>query len=121
MKGMMTVALGAALGLCVLGCGSDGRKPTFPVTGKVTWAGKPARGATLVFHPVGAAGPDDVRPRGKVSDDGTLEVTTYQAKDGAPEGDYKVAVEWYLSPGGDAAPTNRLPPRFAQPDGSGLT
>ena len=121
MRWLLTAACVAALGVCAPGCGSDGRKPVFPVSGKVTWAGKPARGATVVFHPVGDNGPDAVRPRGKVKDDGTLEVTTYAAKDGAPAGEYRVTVEWWLSPGGDAAPTNRLPSKLGQPDSSGLT
>ncbi|NBO91249.1 MAG: hypothetical protein EBV06_02870 [Planctomycetia bacterium] len=119
MRGWRTVALVAALGLCVLGCGaSDGRKPVYSVTGKVTYGGKPAAGATVVFHPLGA---DDVRPRGKVADDGSLEVTTYDAKDGAPAGDYRLSVEWWLSPGKDAPPTNRLPASLGNPQTSGLT
>src|SRR5262245_41415792 len=99
MRWLLTAAYVAGLGLCAAGCGSDGRKPVFPVSGKVTWDGRPARGATVVFHPVTDNGPDAVRPRGKVNADGSLEVTTYAAKDGAPAGEYKLTVEWWLSPG----------------------
>src|SRR4051812_46479382 len=101
MKKLLTVACVAALGLCVPACGDDGRKPVFPVTGKVTYGGKPAKGARIVFHPVGQAGPEAVVARGTVAEDGTLEVTTYAAKDGAPAGDYTLTAEWFYTPGGE--------------------
>jgi hypothetical protein len=63
-----------------------------------------------------------VKPRGKVGADGKFALTTYDGNDGAPAGEYKVTVELWLSSGrDDAAPTNRLPIRYANPDTSGLT
>lgn len=113
----------ALTGLGLASCGKgDGRKPTFPVNGKVVLPdGKPAQHATVVFHPVGEAGPDVVKPRGKVASDGTFKLTTYDGDDGAPAGEYQVTVELWLSNGkGDESPTNRLPIKYAQPDKSGL-
>jgi predicted small lipoprotein YifL len=43
-------ALLASIAIALTGCGSGG--PTLlPVTGSVTVDGKPANGATLIFHP----------------------------------------------------------------------
>ena len=108
--------------LIAAGCGKSG--PTlYPVTGKVTGAdGKPLEHATVVFHPVGAADPDAIKPRGKVGPDGTFTLTTHTAGDGAPPGEYKVTVERWLSSGkGDEPPVNRLPEKYSKPDQSGLT
>lgn len=108
-------------GLLACGCGS-GRKPVFPITGKVLVNGKPAAHAMVVFHPVGENGPDVVKPRGKVETDGSFTLTTYDGNDGAPAGDYQVTVEQWLSSGkADEGPSNRLPARYAKPDTSGLT
>lgn len=110
----------AALGLS--SCGGDGRKPTFPVAGRVLRDGKPVAHATVVFHPTGAAEPDPVRPRGTTGADGSFALTTYDGNDGAPAGDYRVTVELWLSSGrGDEGPTSRLPTKYAKPDTSGLT
>lgn len=117
---LFAVAAGA-LGLASCGRG-DGRKPTFPVTGKVLLPdGKPAAHATVVLHPVDTSAAD-VRPHGKVAPDGTFRVGTYGADDGAPAGEYRVTVELYLaSPRADEGPSNRLNPRYAKPEASGLT
>src|SRR5262245_25554680 len=116
----------AGLGLLVLGlssCGNgDGRKPTYPVTGKVRFDNKPVAHATIVLHPVDANDPKAVRPRGKTGADGSLTLTTYDGHDGAPAGQYRVTVELWLSSGKeDAGPTSRLPAKYARPDTSGLT
>jgi hypothetical protein len=110
----------AALGLasCTRG---DGRKATVPVAGKVLVNGKPAEHATVVFHPVGGAGPDAVRPRGKVGPDGAFALTTYDGGDGAPAGEYRVTVELWLAGRPDEGPSNRLPAKYADPATSGLT
>ena len=97
-----------------------GRKPTFPVAGKVLINGKPAEHATVVLHPVGG-GSDDVKARGKVAADGSFKLTTYDADDGAPAGDYRVTVELYLAGRPDEGPSNRLPAKFSKPETSGLT
>ena len=54
--------------------------------------------------------------------DGTFTLTTYDAADGAPAGEYRVTVELWRSTGrGDEGPTNRLNPKYARPESSGLT
>jgi hypothetical protein len=91
------------LGISILSltsCGKDdGRKPTFPVTGKVFFEKKPTEHATIIFHPIGESGSNVVKPRGKVGSDGSFTLTTYDGNDGAPAGDYAVTVELWLATG----------------------
>lgn len=100
---------------------SAGRKPTFPVSGRVLLPdGKPAEHALVVLHPVGDAGEGVGKPHGKVGADGTFKLTTYAADDGAPAGEYRVTVELWLAGKGDEPPANRLNPKFSKPETSGL-
>lgn len=101
------------------GCGAphEERPALHPATGTLTINGKPAEGAMLVLHP--AAGEEfdarGTRPRATVNADGSFEVTTYQAGDGAPAGDYRVAVLWLANPDSNS-PWDRLGNRYANPD-----
>src|SRR5690606_19402348 len=82
--------------LSAVGCGppAEVRPVLIPVQGSLLVNGKPAAGAMVVFHPAGGASIDErgSRPKATVLPDGSFEVTTYQAGDGAPAGDYDVAV-----------------------------
>lgn len=123
MNAKWKVALVAAAALFLSACGGKSRKPTYPVTGKVVFGQTPAARATLVFHPVAGDEPDVPRPRATVNDDGTFKVTTYDTGDGAPEGEYRVTVEWWLHSGrrdDESPPSNRLHPRYSQPTSSGI-
>jgi len=82
-----------ALGLATAGCG-DGKPTPYPASGSVRVGGKEADGALVRLWPVGADGPDAVRPLGYVQPDGTFQLTSYKENDGAPAGTYKVTVEW---------------------------
>ncbi len=105
----------------VVGCGQKG-SPLHPVTGKITSSdGKPLERATVVFHPVGTANPGAVKPRGTVGADGTFTLTSHTSGDGALAGEYRVTVELWSAGKGDDPPTTRLPPKFANPNSSGLT
>jgi hypothetical protein len=83
-----------AAGLAMLPSCAGGRKPVYSVNGQVLVNGKPAAGATVVFHPVGATTSDTLRPAAQVDAQGAFKLTTYAKDDGAPEGDYVVTVEW---------------------------
>ena len=101
---------------------SAGRKPTFPVSGRVLLPdGKPAEHALVVFHPVDESGEGIGKPHGKVGADGGFKLTTYDADDGAPAGEYRVTVELWLAGKGDDPPANRLNVKFSKPETSGLT
>ena len=103
--------------MCGCGAPHEERPPLHPATGTLTINGKPAEGALLVFHP--AAGREfdarGTRPRATVEADGTFEVTTYQSGDGAPAGDYRVAILWFADPD-SSSPWDRLGNRYANPD-----
>jgi hypothetical protein len=74
------------------------QKPVHPVRGEVLLNEKPAVGAFVLFVPVNepAENPDP-RPRGTVGPDGSYTLSTYGENDGAPAGDYLVAV-WMDDP-----------------------
>lgn len=108
---------------CPLLAGGCGPKPPAlsTVSGKVFVNGKPAEHATVVFHPT-AADQTLPKPRGTVGPDGTYTLTTTTTGDGAPPGEYRVTVEWWLAnPKSDDGPTSRLPAAYARPETSGLT
>ncbi len=112
------------LGVLVLSsCGSrEGRKPVFPVKGQVFHKGKAAVGAVLVFHPKTAADPAGPRPHARVGADGAFTLTTYQAQDGAPAGDYVVTIDWRQGAAHGKAPGgwSPLPTEYSSPDASPL-
>ena len=119
---MLLIGLLAMLAFGLASCSkSEGRKPTFPATGKVLLPdGKPAEHALVVFHPVGD-GASMTKPRGKVGADGTYKLTTYDTDDGAPAGDYRVTVELWLAGKGDEPPSNRLNPKYSKPESANLS
>src|SRR5262245_21130858 len=111
----VTVVAAGAL-LLSLACAPQ-RPPAYPVAGQVFYQGKPTPGAVVVFHPVGANETSTPRPSGQVQADGSFGLTTYLPGDGAPEGEYLVAITWFDAKAklnlqtGEVA--NRLPARYA--------
>ena len=106
--------------LALAGCnGGSPQVPVFPAEGKILFDGKPPAGAQVIFHPVGKAGSEVVRPTGQVDSTGKFTLTTYAANDGAPEGDYQVTVEWWIAKNDNPA-VNQLPARYRQTQTSGL-
>ncbi len=88
--------------LC-LGCsnGTEGRKPVYPVTGKVTLAGgAPIPGASVSFAPL------DGQPVavGKTDDNGVFKLTTYDWQDGAAAGKFNVLISKNVSTSASATP-----------------
>lgn len=71
------------------GCSSPaGVEGLVPVTGKVTYQGKPVEGATASFSPEAEG-----RSASAITEeDGTFELTTQEAGDGALPGAYKVGI-----------------------------
>jgi hypothetical protein len=121
-------ALSALMVSLLAGC-SDGRLPVNPVSGEVRVDGQPAKGASVVFHPVGTITAESVHPAALVDDQGHFQLTTYQEGDGAPAGDYEVAIVWNVTTktdrpdeGTDGFVTkNLLPDKYASGHTSGLT
>jgi len=78
------------------GCGSQEKLlKTVPVKGKVTYQGKPVAHGSVIFTPLDMNLPGAV---GRLGPDGGYELTTYQEKDGAPIGEYKVAIRAFDEP-----------------------
>jgi len=129
--GRIWLVLVPVVSLATIGCGSaqdPNRLPVFPATGKISFKGVVPDGAYVALHSkTNAKAPNgqEVVPTAKVKSDGTFDLSSYAANDGAPSGEYKVTVEWHktIKPaGGD--PTlgpNLLPPQYSKADTSPLT
>jgi len=121
-RGLATF-LTAGLALLALSCG-NGRKPVFPVKGRVVdGKDKPAAHALVFFHPEEEIETSALNPTGHVDDNGDFTLTTYDNGDGAPAGKYVITLIWRLpknhpleSPGADL-----LGGRFANPKTSKLS
>ena len=95
-----------------------------PVRGKVLVAGKPAVGAIVVLHPLEPPALGLRPPSGRVEADGSFTLSTLVAGDGAPAGEYRVAIAW-LGDVSKADPVTgevpvKLAPRYADPKTSDL-
>jgi hypothetical protein len=76
-------------GFILTGCSNSSRPPTYPVTGAVTFQGKPVAGAVITFVPAG----DDGEAASAIADsEGKYALTTWEAGDGARPGEYRVKV-----------------------------
>jgi hypothetical protein len=101
--------------LAGLACGCSGRPATFPASGSVSVAGKPAKGALVTLIPKeDAQSSVNAYPRGEVADDGTFVLSTFGTGDGAPEGEYVVTLRW---PGEAKAPKSLQKPSAGDDDG----
>lgn len=87
------VALALTFGLLTLSACSDGRKPTFPVRGRIMVDGKPAPDCFVMFHPVDND-PVRVCPITQADADGYFSISSYVSGDGAPAGEFIVTFEW---------------------------
>jgi hypothetical protein len=77
------------VGIVLSGCSGSERPPTFPVTGTVTWQGKPLAGAAITFVPTDK---DGVAASALTDSEGKYSLTTWEAGDGARPGQYRVKV-----------------------------
>jgi hypothetical protein len=88
LKGSLALLVGPAL-ICVLGCSDDGLGKRYPVSGTVTYQGKPVAKARINFVPKAAGG------HGAAGDveNGSFSLTTLSPGDGALPGEYKVSID----------------------------
>jgi hypothetical protein len=103
----------------------SGRKPLFPVHGKVVGKdNKPAAGAKVIFHPSPADTSEPLKPVGECDENGEFTLTTYTKGDGAPAGDYVITIIWLppvsqlKSPFDPAKGRDLLDGRYASPERS---
>jgi hypothetical protein len=76
------------------GCRGDDRLDVNAVRGQVTYRGQGVPNATVVLHPVGEAAKKlrKMRPYAYADEQGRFEIKTYVTGDGAPPGEYEVAI-----------------------------
>jgi tetratricopeptide (TPR) repeat protein len=97
------------------------------VKGEATFDGRPIPNASIILYPINPKADDHPRPKAVVGPSGTFTLGTYSADDGAPAGEYKVSIVWNAPPTPREIqedrykPRNQLPPRYANPETSGLT
>ena len=97
------------------------RKPVYPVKGKVFFEGTPTSKALVVFYLIDGK-KFNRAGEGRVEADGSFRISTYAAFDGAPAGNYALAVVWRdppLDKFGRPGP-NHLPEKYGSPATSGL-
>ncbi|MCA9072950.1 MAG: carboxypeptidase regulatory-like domain-containing protein, partial [Planctomycetaceae bacterium] len=88
-----------------------------PAHGTLTVNGDPAVGANVTLHPADGQNFDTrgSRPTGRVLDDGSFLLSTYETNDGAPVGDYVVTVFWAKNPDAIEPSPDRLQNRYVNP------
>src|SRR5262245_39951940 len=87
--GKLAVSTLVTVGIVLTGCSNSSQPPTYPVTGTVTWQGKPLAGAAITFVPTGKEG----EAASAITDsEGKYALTTWEAGDGARPGKYRVKV-----------------------------
>ena len=107
----------ASIGAC---SPSESGPQTHAVRGQVFVNDQPAAGALIVFSPADGSGDRD-RPRGYVDEDGEFTLTTFSLHDGAPAGNYKVAVIWREQQDeGDPPGRYLTAEKYSRPETSGL-
>jgi hypothetical protein len=95
--------LGGLVSCC--GCSRAREYPQVsPVSGQVTFDGKPAAGAIVVFHHPDTYRAAAPRPQGVTQVDGSFKLTSFQAYDGAPPGTYAVTIVWPIHDGSTRDP-----------------
>jgi hypothetical protein len=97
-------------------CGRSDRLLLYPVEGTVRCQGRPAVGALVVFHPQDPSEKiQKLRPAANVDAEGRYCLSTYQPRDGAPPGEYRVTVVWPSPGSGERPGPDRLGGRYAKP------
>ncbi|MBW3542412.1 MAG: hypothetical protein KY476_19275 [Planctomycetes bacterium] len=113
-----------ALGLLLM-CGCGGRDPdrpaTAPVTGTVTYNGKPLTEGTVTFVPQAKGNP----ATGQIGPNGRFTLTTYETNDGAVVGFHVVTVQVFAEgalPGMEAETSDApsIPAKYEDPATSDL-
>ncbi|MDY3560445.1 hypothetical protein R5W23_001679 [Gemmata sp. JC673] len=92
-KTPVILAILAGATAALVGCGDSGPK-LYPVKGTVRVDGKPASDAIVFLHRKGRDNPNEPVPHGTCGADGTFQLTSVKAGDGAQAGEYVVTVVW---------------------------
>lgn len=110
------------LALSSAGCHDDSKVSA--VRGRVLVNGKPASQALVTFHPTQSESAAAC-PSGQTDEQGYFTLTTFAGGDGAPAGEYAVAVTWFRPvanrSAGEFTTRNFLPVHYADPKKSRLS
>ncbi|QVL33182.1 hypothetical protein KIH39_04490 [Telmatocola sphagniphila] len=111
----------AILSFACISCSGDpyNGHPPQPVSGQVLINGEPAKGASIIFHHEGDWGTRSIVPQATCDQEGKFVMSTYSQNDGAPEGEYKIALSWPAYRTKKASP-DKLNGKFSDPKTSGL-
>lgn len=105
------------------GCNQSNDPKTYPVSGKVSYRGKPVVSGIVLLTPAESGH----AATGNLGSDGTFRLTTFKKDDGAVPGKYYVAVQAFPAegaglPGAEfAGKTPPVPLKYMSPSSSGLT
>lgn len=118
--------LAAAIVCTCVGCSGPSAPRTVAVHGKVTYRGQPVAQGTVSFQPVKAAEGYPLRPAtGDIAPDGSYQLSTFAAGDGAVPGEYRVVI---VSKTSEATLENPhaaehwfIPEKYGNAEQSGLT
>src|SRR5262245_26866765 len=106
------------------GCGrkADGRLKSYPVHGLVTVDGKPTGGIYVFLNPAAQPPTHGIFPNAITNGAGEYWISTYDAEDGAPLGDYVVTAKWPRGEGLQvhSESPDRLKGRYADPTKSAI-
>jgi hypothetical protein len=114
--------------LAFSGCGNApaDTPPLAPVTGTISFDGKPLTQGTIQFTPDSTQGTSGRMALGQIQSDGTYQLTTISSGDGAQVGHHIVTIQAYEStpfdPNNPKPTTTKslLPERYADPAQSNL-
>ena len=113
----LSVAAACMFALASVGCGESWLE-VVPASGTVKVDGKSPEGAHIVLHPKSPVGTEPIAPTGTVKPDGSFVITTYQAGDGAPPGEYVATVQWYQIDKDGIVGPNVIPKEYSTPQTS---
>src|SRR5262245_751814 len=107
------------------GC-SDGKVRIYPVSGQVLYNGSPLKGVELAFHPNDAKNNTGYPPHGKTDAEGKFVLTTYVKDDGAPAGEFKIAIAFAVEAVDDGSDQTKkvsfqVPVKYHRAETSGLS
>jgi hypothetical protein len=122
------VACGLVVVACLSSSGCGAKRPPVPelspVSGKITFEGKPVPGAKIVFIPANEdpKKPPETRPAAESDDAGNYSLM-WDENEGAPPGNYKVIIMAFKQvdeEDDEVKPPSLIPERYSSPKLSGL-
>lgn len=117
----VVIAVSAVL-FCGCGKKADGRLKSYPVHGRVTVDGQPTAGVYVFLNPAAQPPTHGIFPNAITSARGEYWISTYDAEDGAPVGEYVVTAKWPRGEGLQvhSESPDRLKGRYSDPAKSAI-